>query len=330
VISESEEDPIGIVRFHGIDITVEYPAGSTKHGTNDSGEKWKRKYTDHYGRIAGLIGGDEEELDCFLRPHPDEECDAYIVIQMTTDGSRFDEEKLMLGYSSAEEAEEAYKRHCHKPELMFGGIEEMDMNELKDRIENAGEDGKIVAVDKMTGEIVESFDDWHDLASWRAGLSSVVSEMYSARAKVGNRVINEDLGAADLWNIVVPLVSFDEYVPKERDANLVVAFFIKEVHEAVEPLRRAIEMCPGVVLADSGDSSTFERTSIVYAEMRRERFDYRNLEHMVGLVSRLADLEPDDFTVKLPGLDKTFEFSEETIERYMAATKLTAERPTAD
>lgn len=323
---ESEDRPAGRVEFQGISVTIEYPVGSVKIGKNRDGETWTRKYHDHYGRIDGVLGGDGEELDCFVCPEPDLDASAYIVVQLTPDGTAFDEEKVMLGYPSEEEAREAYVRHCHNPGEMFGGIEEVTMDELRDRME----DGKIVAVDRETGRLIESFDDWDGLARWRAGLAPIVSEMYAGRVRVGGRIINEDLEASDLWNILVPLISFDEYVPKEDGDNVVVAVFVKEVPEAVEPLRRAIEMCPGVISADSGDSSTVERTSIVYAEFRRADFDFEQLEHLVDLLSKLAEISPEEFTVKLPGLDRAFEFNEKTIMGYLeVAAKVAAENEQA-
>jgi hypothetical protein len=200
------------------------------------------------------------------------------------------------------------------------------MDELRDRME----DGKIVAVDRETGKLIETFTSWEALAEWRSSLAPIVSEMYSGRARVGSRVINEDIEAGDLWNILVPLISFDEYVPKEGDDNVVVAMFVKEVPEAVEPLRRAIEMCPGVISADSGDSSTVERTSIVYAEFSRDEFKFEHLEHMVELLAKLAQLSSEEFTVKLPGLDRAFEFDEKTINGYLdVAAKVKAEADAA-
>ena len=59
-----------------------------------------------YGYILGTEGVDGDHIDMFLSDNPSLG-DVYVVDQINSDGS-FDEHKVMYGFSSEEDAKEAY------------------------------------------------------------------------------------------------------------------------------------------------------------------------------------------------------------------------------
>ena len=99
---------------------------------------------------------------------------------------------------------------------------------------------------------------------WRMG--NTLGQLYEAHY-IGpgsadiRRMINEGLIAHDLDNILLPKISVDEYLPADNDSeNIVVAFFIKGVPEAVIPYKDFASKFHGVVDVDYGDSDTIPNT----------------------------------------------------------------------
>lgn len=120
------------MHFEGLDISVEVPAGGYRRGKNKkTGEEWSHKIKDHYGYIKGTHSPDGEHLDCYLRKNPKAFARVYVMHQLTVDGSRFDEDKVMLGYSSKAEAVKAFKEFTFKPGTMYGGCTEFDMEHFQ-------------------------------------------------------------------------------------------------------------------------------------------------------------------------------------------------------
>jgi hypothetical protein len=120
------------MHFEGLDISVEVPAGGYRRGKNKkTGEEWSHKIDDNYGYIRGTHSPDGEHLDCYLRKAPKHNAKVYVMHQLTVDGSRFDEDKVMLGYSSKHEAIKAFKKYTFKPNLMYGGCTEFDMEHFQ-------------------------------------------------------------------------------------------------------------------------------------------------------------------------------------------------------
>lgn len=118
--------------FEGLDISIEVPANGYRRGTNKkTGEEWAIKVPAHYGYIKGTHSPDGEHLDCYLRKNPKKGAPVFVVHQLTVDGSRFDEDKVMLGYSSKSEAVAAFKEVTFKPGVMYGGVTEFTMEHFQ-------------------------------------------------------------------------------------------------------------------------------------------------------------------------------------------------------
>lgn len=118
--------------FNGLDISIEVPAGGARRGINKkTGQAWEHKIDDNYGYIKGTHSPDGEHLDCYLRKSPNKNAKVYVVHQLTVDGSKFDEDKVMLGYDSAAQAKAAFKKFTFKPQTMFGGMSEFTMEHFR-------------------------------------------------------------------------------------------------------------------------------------------------------------------------------------------------------
>jgi len=156
---------------------------------------------------------------------------------------------------------------------------------------------------------------------WINRLGTVISRdwhpVFSSGDVIIDRMMNEGLEKNDLAGIILPRISVDEYLPADADSdNIVAAFFIKGVPEAVIPFRDFLQKCNGVMDVDYGDSDTIVNTSVVYAEMDRGNFDIKDLRDIMIQVSMLTGLSPDDFTVTFPHTNKKFPFNLRLINMY--------------
>jgi len=119
----------GRCKVHGMDISIENRKGSVRRGVDKDGHKWKRKMHYAYGYIRGTVGKDKDHLDCYLGPDK-ESRKVFIVHQNDPVTEKFDEDKVMLQFSSAEEAKAAYLKQYDRPGF-FGSLEETDIDTFK-------------------------------------------------------------------------------------------------------------------------------------------------------------------------------------------------------
>lgn len=175
-------------------------------------------------------------------------------------------------------------------------------------------------------------DTWHPLNANRyltesdaridlLRLGNAFANMYQAvplyENPEWNRVLMEGFKTGDLEGILLPQISIDVYVPSDsKTDNIVVAFLIRGVPEAVFPFRNFCQYCHGVKHVDYGDSDTLPRTSIVYVEFDRDHFDVNDLYEMMDQVCRLADMKAEDFSVNFPNSNKSYPFTPAVIKRY--------------
>ncbi len=124
----------GTTEFQGLPISIENKKGSTRKWY-DPHEKREGSTLMHfdYGYIRRTEGMDGDHVDVYLGPHP-EASTAYVVHQMKgPDFSKFDEDKVMLGFASEDEARLAYLKQYDKPGF-FGGITAIPMGQFKEKV----------------------------------------------------------------------------------------------------------------------------------------------------------------------------------------------------
>jgi DNA topoisomerase IB len=118
-------------RLHGIPVSIETPKGGVR-----SGKGWSVTLPAHYGFIDGTVGADGDGIDVYLGPDLDSDT-AYIVDQLTLDGKRFDEAKVMLAFPSEEAALTAYMAGHHASGDTFGAITRFTVPSFKQWLETA-------------------------------------------------------------------------------------------------------------------------------------------------------------------------------------------------
>jgi hypothetical protein len=122
----------GHTEHQGIPIAIENRKGSVRKGVDKDGKPWRTVMKHPYGFIKGTKGKDGEEVDVYVGPVKDAP-NAYVVHQHKSDGKGFDEDKVMLGFGSEDEARTAYLKHYDDPKFL-GPISTVPVEKLKDLI----------------------------------------------------------------------------------------------------------------------------------------------------------------------------------------------------
>jgi hypothetical protein len=127
-------------KVQGMDISIENKKGSVRSGTDKDGHEWNCKMHFDYGYIRGTVGRDKDHLDCYVGPDRESER-VFIVHQNDPVTGAYDEDKVMLGFSSEEEARKAYLSQYDRPGFL-GDIIEMGIEEFKETIFDENNKGR--------------------------------------------------------------------------------------------------------------------------------------------------------------------------------------------
>ena len=130
----------GHVKVKGLDLTIENPKGSERTGIDD-GREWNVTMHHDYGYIKKSEGADGDHVDIYLGENPESD-QVFVVHQIDPTTRKFDEEKVMLGFDTQEEAEAAYRAQYDqgmkdKPNRI-GSITPMTMEEFKSKVYEKG------------------------------------------------------------------------------------------------------------------------------------------------------------------------------------------------
>ena len=118
---------MGHISIKGMKIAIENPAGSRRYyGNNGQYNVMKN----HYGYFNVTKGKDGDAVDVFLGPDIDDFENVYCVDQNKANGE-FDETKVMLGFSSKEEAKEAYLSNYSPDWKGFRDITSVNIKDFK-------------------------------------------------------------------------------------------------------------------------------------------------------------------------------------------------------
>jgi len=103
----------GFIDFQGLEIDVENVKGSTRSGTGPEGD-WSIYMHTHYGEIRKTEGTDGDKLDVYVGDNHDSSLVVVIHQHNPWDG-QYDEDKVILGCESVEEAIGLYKKQYDRP-----------------------------------------------------------------------------------------------------------------------------------------------------------------------------------------------------------------------
>jgi hypothetical protein len=130
------------MEFQGLPISIENRKGSKRYWTDpNNGKDGSTKMQYPYGYIRGTLSTDDDAVDVYIGK--DEKSDkAFVITQMKTpDFKEIDEQKVMLGFSSAEKAKLAYLAHYDDPRF-FKEMKELSMGQFRAKL--ATHKGKLI------------------------------------------------------------------------------------------------------------------------------------------------------------------------------------------
>lgn len=120
----------GYTSFQGLPISIENKKGSVRSGVNShTGKEWSVTMPFDYGYIKGTKGADGQAVDVFLGPIKDAKF-VFIVHQNKPDGSDYDEDKVFLGFKSADAAKAAYNSAYDNGGEFFHSMTVLPMHEF--------------------------------------------------------------------------------------------------------------------------------------------------------------------------------------------------------
>lgn len=125
----------GHIKIDGFDVTIEQPAGSVRSGKDADGKEWSVTMNNTYGYIRGAEGVDGDHIDIFLSDNPISG-NVYVVDQVNADGS-FDEHKVMYGFTSMEDAADAYLSNYSPDWQGLGAISEVSKDDFKKWVDSS-------------------------------------------------------------------------------------------------------------------------------------------------------------------------------------------------
>lgn len=115
--------------WQGLEISVENEAGSERCGVDPGGKPWRTRIHYPYGYIKGSVGADGEHVDCYLGPDLEDPI-VYVVHQRRYgDWAAYDEDKVMIGFGSLEEATAAYLAN-YNDDRFLGPVTAMPVDEF--------------------------------------------------------------------------------------------------------------------------------------------------------------------------------------------------------
>lgn len=119
----------GRTKLYGMDISIENKKGSYRSGVDKDGHKWRTYMNYDYGYIRGTVGTDKDHLDCYVGPDKNAE-KVYVIHQNDPVTHKYDEDKCMLCFASAEDAKKAYMKQYDRPGF-YGSMTTMTIEQFK-------------------------------------------------------------------------------------------------------------------------------------------------------------------------------------------------------
>lgn len=200
--------------LHGLRLVIENPRGSVREWRAADGTSGGNLMKFHYGYIAGTLGNDGDELDVFIGPTP-EAGRAYVVNQNRTDGSGFDEHKIMLGFPDQRTAVAGYMSNYTAPWPGFGSAIACSIDQLKWWIAN-GNKSRPLTQDQLP---YEGTDDTMEKVIWDSAApltplrSTLDAVLYGIRLHdAADGLLYDAVSIADVLGDADGVLTFDALV----------------------------------------------------------------------------------------------------------------------
>lgn len=143
--------------YAGFPVRIENKRGSTRHWVDTDGTTGSTPMRYDYGEIENTCGPDGDPVDTYLGPSEHAPW-VYVVHQMSKASgfANYDEDKVMLGFDSANHARDAYLSQ-YNDERFFGGMSQMTVEDFRRHLATSAA-GRITHGKLDEFDIVEHLD----------------------------------------------------------------------------------------------------------------------------------------------------------------------------
>lgn len=141
------------IAWQGMEISIENEAGSMRRGTNRDGVEWEQRISSPYGYLRGTEGVDGDHVDVFVGPNMDAPVVHVVHARKVNRWDEYDEDKIMLGFNSADEAKAAFLDNYSDPRF-FGDMVAMPVDEFLAKVKATKETPAMIK-----GEQLSLFDE---------------------------------------------------------------------------------------------------------------------------------------------------------------------------
>lgn len=210
----------GEVEIQGLRIRVEANAGDVRRWRLPGGGQRVRMLRFAYGEFPDTMGHDGDPVDVYLGPDPSAPF-AWVVDQRFPDG-RFDEQKVFLGWPTANSVQEAYALQYDGLER-WGGVMQIPIEELRTKLATLSQhpDGVLKAADDARDrKLVEGHDrGWsgNNLAADMKAHTPGPKAQRPAEKPLQLQMAEEMTREAERRRQVIPVVPLFEHESTPRD-----------------------------------------------------------------------------------------------------------------
>jgi len=206
----------GTIDFRGLMIHVE-----NKPGTIREGKGWKTHMRMAYGEFLGTLGVDKDKLDVYVGPYRNAP-NVYIIHQNHVRGPRagkYDEDKVMVGFESAEQAKQAYLAH-YDSDKYFRSITTMAFPLFKRAIMKKEVHGEKVASDLNEMEKKAIDLKLEDLFTTSKEAERRERTWKHSDGKV-TKAIGSGLGSSEMAKEAARIPDWESWTPEQQEAHRV-------------------------------------------------------------------------------------------------------------
>jgi len=137
------------IAWRGMEIAVENEAGSMRRGTNRDGVSWEQRISHPYGYFRETEGVDGDHVDCFVGPNLDAPTVFVVHARKINRWDEYDEDKVMVGYNSADDAKHAFLDNYNDPRF-FGDMVEMPVDEFLTKVKATKETPAMIKAQQLS------------------------------------------------------------------------------------------------------------------------------------------------------------------------------------
>lgn len=126
------------MRWHGLEIAIECPAGTVRSGRDRNGVEWSIRMLYPYGYIVGTMGVDGDPFDVYVGPDAAAPMVYVITTRVPGKWDQDDEQKAMIGFAGEDDARAAFLRH-YTDERFLGEVRSMPADEFVEKVRGTRE-----------------------------------------------------------------------------------------------------------------------------------------------------------------------------------------------